>query len=234
MAVARAAVPAVPPTFVVIPMKDNVELTRELLHELWADGGYDAIFVYDNGSSEQTRTWLDRQARAARIEVVDAAGLTLVQMWNDAVSRARTRAAVCNIAFLNNDVRIGPCCIEMLSKALRADPSLCAVSPNYDRRQIDDVQYVSSTFKRRGMAGFAFMVRGEAFNDVAFDPAFEWWYADDDLVAQIESSGRRVGIVPGATVEHVNGGSQTVRYTKRILQACERDRRRMWTKWQHL
>jgi GT2 family glycosyltransferase len=107
------------------------------------------------------------------------------------------------------------------------------LSPNYDGRVLSGIQYVRTTFKGRGLAGFAFMVRGEVFDRVAFDKGFRWWYGEDDLVARIEAEGGRVGIVGDATVEHIGGGSQTIRYTPEVLAVIERDRRRMWAKWHH-
>ena len=35
---------------------------------------------------------------------------------------------------------------------------------------------MSSTFKDGGLAGFAFMVRGEVFDRLTFDEDFAWWY----------------------------------------------------------
>jgi GT2 family glycosyltransferase len=110
---------------------------------------------------------------------------------------------------------------------------LWAVSPNYDGRVLSGLEYVRSTFKDGGLAGFAFMVRGEIFDQVSFDEAFSWWYGDDDFVAQVQAQGGRTGIVGEATVEHVGGGAQTVRYRQEVLAAIERDRRRMWSKWGH-
>ena len=107
------------------------------------------------------------------------------------------------------------------------------MSPNYDERRLRGVEYVASTFKNGGLAGFAFMVRGEVFDHLAFDERFSWWYGEDDFVAAITAAGGRAGVVGEARVEHVRGGSQTIRYTPEVLAAIERDRRRMWAKWAH-
>ena len=55
----------------------------------------------------------------------------------------------------------------------------------------------------------------------------------DDFIARVVAAGGRVAIVGEANVEHIGGGSQTVRYTPDVLVAIERDRRRMWAKWGH-
>ena len=221
------------PTFVVVPVKGRLPLTRNLVTQLAADGDYDELFVLDNGSDDGTWEWLRRQQDQGRLEAVAAPGLGIYGLWNLGVDLARKRDPDANVAIFNNDLRIGPGLLSGLATGLRSAPDLWAVSPNYDGRSVKGVQYVQSTFKRRGLAGFAFMARGAIFDQVSFDESFDWWYGDDDFVAQLEARGGRVGIVGEATVEHIGGGAQTVRYTRERLAAMERDRRRMWAKWGH-
>jgi glycosyltransferase involved in cell wall biosynthesis len=221
------------PTFVVVPVKDRLDLTRALVEQLVTDGGYETLFVLDNGSTDGSSDWLRRRPGNARVEVVDASGLRIYQLWNLGVRLARAREPRCNIAFLNNDLRIGAQFLHRLSAGLRSAPDLWAVSPNYDGRRLQGVQYVCSTFKRGGLAGFAFVVRGEVFDRLAFDEGFSWWYGEDDFVAGITAAGGRVGVIGEAKVEHIGGGSQTIRYSRDVLAAIERDRRRMWSKWGH-
>jgi len=221
------------PTYVVIPVKDQLPLTRNIVAQLGVDGGYERLFVLDNGSTDGTTEWLALQQGRGRLEAVTAPDLGIYALWNLGVRLARDRTPECNVAIFNNDLRIGPRLVVRLAAGLRSAPDLWAVSPNYDRRSIEGVQYVRSTFKRQGLAGFAFMARGEIFDTVAFDQGFAWWYGDDDFVAGIEAQGGRVGIVGDTTVEHIGGGAQTVRYTRDTLTAIERDRRRMWAKWSH-
>jgi GT2 family glycosyltransferase len=221
------------PTFVVIPVKDRLDLTRRLVDHLAAEGGYQALFVLDNGSTDGTAAWLRRQPVRRMIVPVEAAGVDIYGMWNLGVRLARARDPRGNVAVLNNDIRTGPGFLARLAAGLRSRPDLWVVCPNYDRRPVRGVQYVRSTFKHGGLAGFAFMARGEIFDEVSFDESFRWWYGDDDFVAQVEARGGRAGIVGDATVEHIGGGAQTVRYTPGVLADIERDRRRMWAKWRH-
>ncbi len=220
------------PTFVVVPVKGRLELTRCLVGQL-ATSSYESLLVLDNGSTDGTWDWLCRQPSSLHLEPVDARGLGIYAMWNLGVSLARRRAPLCNVAVLNNDIRVGPKFLDELSAGLRSRRDLWAVSANYDGREIDGVEYVRASFKSSGFAGFAFMARGEVFEAVSFDEGFGWWYGDDDFLAQIAARGGRVGIVGAATVEHVNGGGQTAQYDRERLSAIERDRRRMWSKWGH-
>jgi GT2 family glycosyltransferase len=221
------------PTYVVIPVLDHLDLTRALIGQLVEQEGHEALLVFDNGSTDGTTEWLHEQAERGVLEAVDAAGMTIHQMWNRGARIATARHPTCNVAILNNDLAIGPDFCHRLAGALRSHPSLWAVSPRYDDRAIEGVEYVSSTFKNGGLAGFAFMVRGEIFSRIDFDEELEWWYGDDDLVAQVEASGHRVGITGATTVEHVNGGSQTISYTQDKLLALEHDVLHMYGKWGH-
>ena len=222
------------PTYVVVPVKDHLELTQSLVEQLVDQGGHRAILVFDNGSTDGTAAWLDEQAALGTLEAIDAAGLSLHKMWNAGVDLARGRDRSPHVAILNNDLVLGPDFCRRLGESLDADPTLWAVSPNYDGRSIDGVEYVTSTYKNGGLAGFAFMVSGVALDHVWFDEDLVWWYGDDDLVAQIEAAGRRVGIASATTVEHVGGGSQTIRYSEDVLRVLEHDVLTMHRKWGRL
>jgi hypothetical protein len=78
------------------------------------------------------------------------------------------------------------------------------------------------------------MVRGEVFDTISFDEEFEWWFGDDDIVAQIECRGGKIGIVGATSVHHVNGGSQTmIERAPDVYPTLMRDYERMLTKWGH-
>jgi hypothetical protein len=227
----NGAVTAAPPVFVVVPVKDQLRHTRGIVEQLAVQGGYDRLFVFDNGSGRETAAFLARRDGQGGVEVVDAAGWSLHDMWQEGVDRARARSTTCDVAILNNDLRLGPRFLASLSTSLRSHPTLWAVSPRYDDRRIEGIEYVSGTFKDGGLAGFAYMVRGEAFDHVAFDRRFLWWYGDDDLVAQIEALGRKVAITGATWVEHVDGGSQTLQHVAGIVPQLAADRIRMLRKW---
>jgi GT2 family glycosyltransferase len=222
-----------PPPYVIVPVRDQVHLTRSLLDQLREQRGYQAVFIFDNGSRAEAARWLASQ-QGDGIEVVNAGGLTISQMWNAGVHRARERDQDAPVAFLNNDLRLGDRFLVGLAEALHADAALWAVSPQYDGRPLAGTEYVTGTFKSSGLAGFAFMVTSRAFDHIRFDEGFRWWFGDDDLVAQIEATGHKVGITAATTVDHVNGGSQTL--LTRFLEVWPdlvADQHRMRSKWGH-
>jgi GT2 family glycosyltransferase len=229
-----------PPTFAVIPVKGEHQYTESLLRQLAAQKGYNRIFVYDNGADTDPYTGYVPD----ECEVIPAAGMSIHEMWNAGIRKARQKFAAYNIAFLNNDLNIGPGFLEGLARALRSTESLWAVSPNYDGRKFDgDIQPVKGIAAGRmdgtgGMAGFAFMVNGELYDhNLPLFEDFELWYGDTDFALTVDALGGRIGIVKDTTVEHIDGGSKTAgdgssRLKTPELQAmAERDRVRFEAKW---
>ncbi|MCU1447883.1 MAG: epsH 1 [Acidimicrobiales bacterium] len=228
------------PVYVVVPVKDRVEMTRRLITELVRQGGFQELYIFDNGSTPLGARSLDAAVSQlegrARVTIVAAAGMNLHAMWNDGMRMATDAAGgPCDVAILNNDLAVGPTFLRGLSAALRSDDRLWAVSPNYDHRLGSGVELTTSTAKNGGLAGFAFMVRGECFDDgrLAFDEAYQWLFGDDDLVAQVEAAGAKVGIALDVDVEHLGGGSQSVRDMGLSRLAIAADQQRMADRWGH-
>lgn len=231
----------IPPTFVVIPVKGEHGYTESLLRQLAAQKNYTQILVYDNGSDDDPYTGYVPD----ECEVIPAAGKSIHEMWNAGIVAATERYAACNIAILNNDLNIGPKFLEGLAQALRSTESLWVVSPNYDGRNFPgDIQRVKGIAAGRmdgtgGIAGFAFMVKGELFHHALplFDTQFEFWYGDTDFIQTVDSLGGVCGVVREVAVEHIDGGSKTAgdgtsRLKTPELQAkAERDRVRFEKKW---
>lgn len=231
------AEPKKAPTYVIIPQKGKVHMTTRLMGQLAQQGDVSGIYVFDNGSSQPDLKATRVSAERCGAEVIDAAGKTIHQMWNEGVARIMKDVPVgpVNIAVLNNDLRIGPHFLLRQAVALRADKDLVAVCPNYDERKGSGVQYVQGTKGMGGMSGFAFMFKGEVYRHSVsegkpvFDEGFRWWYGDDDFALEIHDSGKFVGLVYGATVEHLDGGSQTAKHMP-IEEIISQDREYFMTK----
>jgi GT2 family glycosyltransferase len=234
------------PVVAVIPMKDGLDLTRALVEQIREQGGCDEIIVCDNGSGPEAKAWLAEQTD---LTVLDCPDVGIHHMWNRAAERVIERHRhIAHVAFLNNDLRLGPGCLTALSAALGSDRMLTAVSANYDDRPEsratmgtprDPVEQVTDICANRydgtgGLAGFAFMVRSAMFTSgYRFPEQCMWWYGDNDLVASIARSTEKVGIALRAHVEHLDGGGKTAGdwndpEWKAVLDA---DRRAFEAKW---
>jgi hypothetical protein len=224
-------------SYAVIPQKGKSDLTDAVVRQLVREDAVEGVFIMDNGTGEaelalQQQSWVPWH----QVEIWHCPELNIHEMWNKGVEMARTRARGddFNVAILNNDLHLGPHFIKRLATAMRADPMLWAVSPNYDERKGSGVDYVVGTYPL-GMAGFAFMLKGEAVHPDAlppFDEEFNWWYGDTDLAINIMTRGYKVGLVYGCKVEHLDGGSQTVDDNPERQALIDADRERFYTKWQ--
>lgn len=199
------------PVVVAIPVRDELALTRRVVGQLRDAGGFDHLWVYDNGSTDGTPAWLQTTAREdPRVTYRQAAGMGLYEMWNDALAEgARLGAYVC---LLNNDLDLPPAFVAELTAALRsAEDDVWAVYPDprapLQSRPTGELTYTRGTKRHGGLTGHAFMVKGRAFTQggLAYvDPAYRWWCGDDDLVAKIEQRGYTAARVDGLSCLHVN------------------------------
>jgi GT2 family glycosyltransferase len=225
-------------SYAVIPQKGKTHLTDAVVKQLLQEDSVEHIFVMDNADEEwdSFEVTTELQIRDLPVTWVACRGQNIHQMWNEGLRRATkmARGDDFNVAILNNDLRLGPHFIKRLATALRADPMLWAVSPNYDERRGSGVDYVIGTYPL-GMAGFAFMLKGEAVHPDAlppFDEEFSWWYGDTDLAVNIMVKGYKVGLVYACKVEHLDGGSQTVEDNPERQAMIDADRARFYKKWE--
>jgi len=230
-----------PPLVAVIPMKDKVKLTEALVAQLGEQGECAEIVVCDNGSNVATRRKLDTGKLAGHaITVLDCPGEGIHEMWNRAAGHAteKHRHRV-RIAFLNNDLSVGPKFMSTLAAGLDDGTEIKAISANYDGRTADlPVVLVDDICAGRydgtgGLAGFAFMVRGDWFTSgYKFPEECKWWYGDNDVVRAILSAGGQVGLAIDAHVEHLDGGGKTGDWSDPAIQSVlEADRLAFEERW---
>lgn len=229
----RSAVNVTLPSFAVIPVKDRLDLTRSIVEQLHEQGECTEIVVCDNGSTGETAEWLAEQQMATVLNCKEA---NIHEMWNRGVKYCRQKAPYSNVAILNNDLKLGPKFISGLAKQLRADSRLVAVSPNYDDRPaFEPLQMVKGICAGRydgtgGLAGFAFMVRSEFFDNYQFPEDLQWWYGDNDFCLTVAQFGLRYAIVTGTSCEHIGGGSQSTKSLD-LTETVKRDEATFKAKW---
>ncbi|HWH31203.1 MAG TPA: hypothetical protein VNU01_00885 [Egibacteraceae bacterium] len=221
------------PNFVVIPTKGEGPV-YDLCRTLADQGEAAGIFVMDNGMPESKRKLVEG---VPGVEVVDAKGRNIHQMWNAGLAEARARAFPANVAVLNDDIKVGPAFLSGLARPLRTHQMLAAVCPNYDGRDLkpDQATAVADICAGRydgtgGLAGFAFMLKAE--DGYRFPEELQWWWGDNDLLLSIHAAGMEAAIVGSATCEHIDGGGKTGKWDAPEMQTVlAADRAAFEAKW---
>lgn len=230
-------------TVVVIPVKDEPNLACNVIATA-AKEPDTCVWVFDNGSTADTRTALD-EFECETVGIHEAAGMGLYQMWDAAWSLAHLQAngEPYNIAFLNSDVDFASGTLAVLSAALRQAPmNLACVCPDYNVRvgNLSEskaweswsscIKLVKGSYRHGGICGWCFMVRGELYGEgVRLDTSYEIWAGDDDLFFQIERAGYCLGIVTGLPLDHV--GSATLRHYPELAARKGADMEKLRAKW---
>lgn len=227
-------------TWATIPYRDQGDLTCNLLRQLDEQDGLEGVILCDHDSGPDTVAAVE--AVIGQLESITVsyhrfgAEATLTDLWNAAADTAIGREVI-SLAFLNNDITIGPGFIAHLERALWADPALWAVCPDWHRPVAQGtapgrVRYVTGVQRHGGMCGWAFMVKVGAWTVGGlprFDPRCRFWGADDDLAFAIEHAGYKVGLCEGVPITHL--GSQTLITRPELIPICHEDLEYVKRKW---
>lgn len=225
------------PNIVVIPFIDGADMTVPLVEQLLDQGEVTEIWCYDNGAEDDTVERL-KALDDPRVVVIEFHDASLHAMWNDALERTAERDLRANVAFLNNDLRLGPRFIGGLAEALRSDWDVGAVGPRYDTRPGSGYVEVTDIAAGRydgsgGLPGWAFMIRSGAEHGYRY-PEPEGggiWFGDTDLVSTFVSSGGRILLNLDVECEHLGGGSQSGGDWSDYAEAIAVDRRHYLERW---
>ena len=197
------------PVNVVIPTKSNFTGLAELLSDLSLDPAVGTICIVADGQAAFDAL-PDPPDHIIKIVVPD--GIGIQHMWNRGIGAVGRDA---HIAFLNDDVRLGPKCLSSLASSLSTDPSIGIICPNYSTVEMTEDRQVFNTCGSRydgtgGLAGFAMMLRSDLVKFWNFDENLTWWYGDDDVLLWVtKTTGLRAVISHQARCHHAD--SVTIR-----------------------
>jgi GT2 family glycosyltransferase len=110
------------PVAVVIPSWNSAALLPRCLGSLRDQGAELELFVVDNGSSDGSVAWLEREG-VRHLALPDNVGFAA------AVNLGASRVSAAAILVLNADTALEPGCVGRLADALAGDPSLGGVQP---------------------------------------------------------------------------------------------------------
>jgi hypothetical protein len=153
---------------------ENVEMTEAFLENLRREPGLEKAFLYLNGGKEPYSYQGGLLALESEFAVLDAEGWPFFKMWNDGIRRSSLPLV------LNNDISWPPGELEKLAQGLQdADRDVAIVYPRFDPDS-------------RGLAGWCFAIRPEAFQEAGeIDERYKTWYGDDEMVLNLRKAGFR-------------------------------------------
>lgn len=208
------------PVDIVLPVRGQLHFTRSIVSQLlWQLGDDDRIWIFDNGSEDDTPAYLRHLVEHDdRVVVYDAAGWAFYMMWDQGIwgawaTRELTGGAHANVLVINNDIVISPNLLTRLVTALRVDERHWIAYPNYDRRVSEgeapqELCTTAGTYRHGGMAGHCFMIAAERIDwEPLVDPPLKWWGGDDVIAFKVEERGGLQVRDVGLPLDHVNEGT---------------------------
>ena len=219
---------------VVIPSWNSLALLPRCLGSLRDQGVEVELLVVDNGSSDGSVAYLEREG-VPHVSLPQNIGFAA------AVNLGAGRVAAATILALNADTVLEPGCIGSLLDALEADPALGGVQPSIlqlegnaeapgdpatarlysagqaltaDGRAFEVGAGEAQPSRRPaaheifGVCGAACLLRRELFSELGgYDESYFAFYEDVDLNVRARIAGWRFAYVPDAVVWHVGNAS---------------------------
>lgn len=203
-----------------IPVRNAFLWTHELVTSLLDKEEVDELWLFDNGSTDETPEWAHSlAAQDLRLVVSSRPNARLYGMWNEMISRASLMENV-NLAILNNDLRLAPFALRNMENSMR-EFDIAFVDREAPKIPVRELDPVACTWRER--TGWAFMLRSGFWRNEAYaiDPGLRIWWGDDDLARRAEARGARLCIVEGLGCFHAV--SQTT-YPGDMVADTEHDR----------
>jgi len=236
-------------TSIIIPVRNQLALTRlcvDSIRKYTRPGSYELIIV-DNGSTDGTAEWLERQPDVRAIRLADNAGFPA------ACNRGLAEARGDNLLLLNNDTVVTPRWLDNLSDALLSDGRVGAVGPvtnaaSYQTaisvvyRNLEEMWRFAEAHNRPDPAkreervklvGFCLLIKREAFEKTGFlDERFTPGnYEDDDYSMRLRLAGYRLLLCRDTFIHHF--GSTSFRSVGRgaFAELLARNAEKFAAKW---
>lgn len=190
-----------------IPVRNQLRWTAPLIESLLHGDDIDEIWLYDNGSTDNTQLWAQHLYEYDnRLIYKDAKGMRLYEMWNNMITRAANIGDV-KLAILNNDIRLPFMALKTIADNMNGYQ---IAGIDKEKRSFDNITDINPTLADwQQKTGHAFMIdadfwKGEKF---AVHPQLIWWWGDDDLFRRCEFRGGKICIMKGVGADHAESQS---------------------------
>ncbi|HVE28298.1 MAG TPA: glycosyltransferase [Sporichthya sp.] len=191
------------------------------LTETLIEDGVEVLVVDNRG--ELDASILDDRVRYHRCE-----GFNVFQAWNVGIRAARLEGDDW-VAVLNDDIVLEYSACSRVAETLKARTDVWIAGFDYERHKRLGLREAVGSFREHGIGGFAFMLRPES--RLEFDPLFNWWGGDDDLVYTCRFMGGKAMVVEGVHVQHPPGGGTSSQHYPEVMAELGSDRLLLQAKW---
>lgn len=197
-------------THIVIPVRDQVDITQSIVEQLQQQIGWEKLWIFDNGSVDNTWDYLMKvSSEDSRICPINALGAGIYDMWDEGF-RVSLHEGADFVAILNNDLILSFNTIQIMKNALSYNKDAWIAYPDYNAQFPGTINYreTKGTYRHGGMSGFCFMLKAKKIDwSPLVDPRFIWWGGDDDIAFEVEKRGGQQIRVMGLPVEHLHEGT---------------------------
>lgn len=203
---------------IVMPVKDQLTLTKEALRSLEANTETDwGLVLVDNGCKDKTVSWVTDFCTKKKIPLIvepfDRTNLSKV--WNLGVARARNEWKPTYLAVVNNDIVVGerwwrP--FEYLFETADVKQEVWCAVPRFTRleKPIDFKHQVREALKRSDVSlapqtGFFMVFRSDVFTPQKigiFDERFRLWYGDTDYWYRLQEANHPPVLINAVLIHH--------------------------------
>jgi glycosyltransferase involved in cell wall biosynthesis len=204
-----------------IPVKNSLKWTAPLVDQLILGDEVDEIWIYDNGSTDLTKYWVQNiQKFSAKVKYKDASRMEFYEMWNHMVKTATDIGNV-KLAILNNDIRLPHMALRYMAENMDGYQLAQVDGRKGSFDQIIDPHPVEIHWTER--IGYAFMMDADFWTDqeYAVHPDFIIWFGDDDLFKRCAVRGGRICEMKNLGCDH--GWHQSYQYYSSVSGSMNSD-----------
>jgi GT2 family glycosyltransferase len=190
-----------------IPVRNQLKWTAPLVENLLLADDVSEVWVYDNGSTDMTKDWVEsRSLLDSRLVYRDASHMRIYDMWSHMIKTA-SEIPDSRLAILNNDIRLPHNALKTVAERMDGYQIACIDRTVRGSEPIENLPVAPAWWGEK--TGWCFMVDPSFWKDEEFPihPNLRIWWGDDDLFRRAQVRGGNICVVKGVGCDHFEWSS---------------------------